>query len=121
MSSGYGREISDFEGTNEIDFFQTKKKQVGFEGSHEIVEIEEKYSKNLDTSGIVVDSMKFNDIVENSEMGPEENPDSQGGTELVREEEHNFSKKETIGDGGESINENGDRVNDENERRRAMW
>ncbi|CAI9754273.1 unnamed protein product [Fraxinus pennsylvanica] len=119
------RKNSDFEAKNEMDLFQTKKKQVDFEGSHEIDEIEEKYSKNLenfysDFDGVVVDSMKRNDTGENSEVGPEENPDSQGGTELLREEEHNNSK-ETIGNGSESINENGAPVNDEIEKRRVVW
>ncbi|KAL2520269.1 hypothetical protein Fot_24192 [Forsythia ovata] len=117
------RKFVDVDGTNKMGLFENEKKLVGFGGSDEVVEIEEKYSEKLEkfysnSGGIVVDSMKFNDFGENSEVGSEASPNSQGGSEVLREEKQEI---ETTGNGSESMNENGDHINGEIGKRSVVW
>ncbi|CAI9757784.1 unnamed protein product [Fraxinus pennsylvanica] len=117
------RDVVDFVGKIEIGLSENEKKKGDFEGSDKIVEIEEKYSENLekfysDSGNIAVDPMKFNDLGENSEVGTEENPDPQGGTKVLLEEKH---ENETIENGSGSINEIGDNINGEIGKKSVVW
>ncbi|CAA3000170.1 uncharacterized protein LOC111381882 [Olea europaea var. sylvestris] len=117
------RNVVDLLGTIEMGLSENEKKQVDFEASDKIVEIEEKYSENLekfysDSSDIVVDPMKFNDLGENSEVGTEENLDSQGRSNVSLEEKH---ENENIENGSERINETGDNINGEIGKKSIVW
>ncbi|KAI3460722.1 hypothetical protein Pfo_017385 [Paulownia fortunei] len=117
------RKFSDFEVRNETRFSVNEKKEVGFEEIREIVEEKEEKTVGMgkfysDSSGIEVGSAKFNDFVENSEVGVEGNVNLHDESAVLGKVKN---ENEKIGSGSEVIHENGNKRSDEIEKRGVVW
>ncbi|KAK4486650.1 hypothetical protein RD792_006780 [Penstemon davidsonii] len=85
------RKFTDFEGGNEMGFSENEKKEVGLEEIGGIIEKREEKIDDLgkfysDSSGTEVGSAKFNDFVEDSEVGVESNLNLNGESEISMEQ-----------------------------------
>lgn len=117
------RKLNDFEGRNEMVFYMNEKKEVGSEGIREMIEEKKERVVELgnfhsESSGIEAGSAKFNDFVENSEMGLEGSVSLHDESDVLGKVEN---ENEKTGSGSEVINKNGNQRRDEIEKKGLVW